>query len=88
MFNDELVFEAAVVNLLQKKGWTEVLKYKTEEELLENWANILFNNNKEIDRLNGQPLTKGEISQLMEKIKKDKTPFALNKLTNGKTIFI
>lgn len=88
MFNHEFEFEAAVVNLLQKKGWTEVFKYKTEEQLLENWANILFNNNKEIDRLNGQPLTKGEIAQLMEKIKKAKTPFALNKLINGKTIFI
>ena len=83
MFNDELKFEAAVVSLLQKKGWTEVLKNKTEKELLDNWANILFNNNKEIDRLNGQPLTDGEKAQLMEKIKKDRTPFALNKLING-----
>lgn len=88
MFNDELKFEAAVVSLLQKKGWTEVLKNKTEKELLDNWANILFNNNKEIDRLNGQPLTDGEKAQLMEKIKKDRTPFALNKLINGKTIYI
>lgn len=88
MFNDELKFEAAVVSLLQKKGWTEVLKNKTEKELLDNWANILFNNNKEIDRLNGQPLTDGEKAQLMEKIKKGRTPFALNKLINGKTIYI
>ena len=69
MFNDELQFEAAVVNLLRKKGWAEVLKNKNEQELIDNWANILFNNNKEIDRLNGQPLTKGEKGQLMEKIK-------------------
>lgn len=88
MFNDELKFEASVINLLQKKGWTEVLKNKTEKELIDNWANILFNNNKEIDKLNGQPLTEGEKAQLLEKIKIDKTPFALNKLINGKTIAI
>ena len=88
MFNDELKFEASVINLLQKKGWTEVLKNKTEKELIDNWANILFNNNKEIDKLNGQPLTEGEKTQLLEKIKIDKTPFALNKLINGKTIAI
>lgn len=88
MFNDELQFEAAVVNLLRKKGWTEVLKNKNEQELIDNWANILFNNNKEIDRLNGQPLTKGEKAQLMEKIKEHRTPFSLNKLINGKTISI
>ncbi len=88
-YDDELVFEQDVIKKLTSHGWSQnVLKYKTEEELLDNWAEILFNNNKSIDRLNGQPLTEGEKSQLIEQINKLKTPFSLNKFVNGKTIYI
>lgn len=88
-YSSELDFERDVIELLQKKGWSkEVLKYKTEKELLDNWANILYQNNKGIDKLNNHPLTEGEKAQLIEQIKKLKTPFNLNKLINGKTISI
>ena len=88
-YSDELVFEQDVIKKLTSHGWSkDILRYKTEEELLDNWADILFNNNKGIDRLNGHPLTKGEKAQLMEQINKLKTPFSLNKFVNGKTVYI
>ena len=88
-YNDELVFEQDVIKKLTAHGWSKnILKYKTEEELIDNWAEILFNNNKGIDRLNGEPLTDGEKGQLLEQINKLKTPFNLNKFVNGKTIYI
>lgn len=62
--------------------------YPTEEDLIQNWANILFDNNQSIDRLNGCPLTSGEMQQIMEQIKTLRTPLMLNKFINGKTISI
>lgn len=89
IYNDELAFEADVVKKLTEHGWSKkILKNKTEEELIDNWADILFNNNKGIDRLNNQPLTSGEKSQLIEQIKQLKSPLMLNKFVNGKTIYI
>ncbi|RYE27492.1 MAG: hypothetical protein EOP45_01020, partial [Sphingobacteriaceae bacterium] len=61
-FNNEALFEQAVIQILSTKGWeTEVLKNPTEDDLLNNWAGILFQNNREIDRLNDTPLTQGEM---------------------------
>ena len=69
-FAKEADFENALVNLLPSKGWKpEILKYPTEEDLLKNWAKILFENNRGIDRLNDCPLTDTEMRQIMEKIK-------------------
>ena len=89
MFKNENEFELALIDLLTQKGWeSEILEYKTQEELIQNWANILYENNNIPDRLNGAPLTKGEMDQILEKIAALKTPFALNGLINGKTIDI
>lgn len=53
IFNSEAEFEQALVAALQNKGWEQtVLRYPTEADLLQNWANILFENNRGIDRLN------------------------------------
>ena len=88
-FNDELEFEKALISLLFEKGWEKnVLKYQTEEDLIKNWADILFENNRDIDRLNDQPLTYGEMQQIMEQIKKLRTPLNLNGFINGKTVSI
>ena len=45
-FEKEADFEAALINLLTEKyGWEpEILRYKTEEELIQNWKQILFEN--------------------------------------------
>lgn len=88
-FNNELAFESALINLLFEKGWERtVLKNKTEKELLQNWADILFENNRTIDRLNDYPLTEGEMQQIVEQITALRTPLKLNGFINGKTIHI
>lgn len=89
IFKKEAEFEDALIKVLFNKGWSsEVIMYPIEEDLIQNWANILFDNNQSIDRLNGCPLTSGEMQQIMEQIKTLRTPLMLNKFINGKTISI
>ena len=74
-FNKESDFEEALIKILSEKGWEKkVLKNYTEEQLIQNWANILFENNRGIDRLNDYPLTEGEMQQILEQIGALKTP--------------
>ena len=88
-FKTEAQFEQAFIDVLTQKGWEpEILKNKTEAELLKNWASILFENNRQQDRLNDVPLTNTEMQQIIEQIKELKTPIKLNGLINGKTIAI
>lgn len=49
-FEQEAAFEAALINLLTEKyGWEpEILRYKTEEDLIQNWKQILFENNRDV----------------------------------------
>ncbi len=91
VFDKEALFEEAVITVLKQHGWNDaedVLRYPTEQDLIDNWARILFNNNAGIDRLNGCPLTQGEMAQVIEQIETLKTPLALNGFINGKTIAI
>lgn len=89
MYNDELEFEKDFVKALQKSGWVGgVLSQPTEKDLIDNWADILFNNNKQIDRLNDVPLSDGEKQQLIDKITELKTPYMLNNFINGKDVSI
>lgn len=88
-FTSELAFENALVQVLTTKGWEpEIIKNATEEDLLQNWANILFDNNKDIDRLNGVPLTNSEMQQILTKIQELRTPLKLNSFINGRTVSI
>lgn len=88
-FTTEAEFEKALIEILFKKGWeTAVLKNPSEADLLENWAKILFDNNRAIDRLNDYPLTEGEMQQILEQITSLKTPLKLNAFINGKTVSI
>lgn len=88
-FKTETQFEQAFIEVLTHKGWeTEILKNKTEADLLQNWASILFENNRQRDRLNDVPLTVTEMQQIIEQIKELKTPLKLNGLINGKTVAI
>ena len=89
VFKTETEFEAALIAALQNKGWeNHVLKYPTEETLLRNWADILFENNRGIDRLNDAPLTDTEMQQILEQILSLRTPLKLNGFINGKTVSI
>ena len=88
-FSKELEFESALITALQSNGWEkEIIKNPTEDQLIQNWANILFENNREIDRLNDCPLTREEMDELIEQIKNLRTPLALNGFINGKTVSI
>jgi type I restriction enzyme R subunit len=88
-FKTEAQFEQAFIEVLTHKGWeSEILKNKTEADLLQNWATILFENNRQQDRLNDVPLTDSEMQQIIEQIKELKTPLKLNGLINGKTVAI
>ena len=89
IFNKESEFENALINILFNKGWEhKVLKNPTEQDLIDNWAGILFDNNRDIDRLNNQPLTEGEMQQIFEQIAVLRTPLKLNGFINGKTVSI
>ena len=91
VFDTEAAFEEAVIEKLKAYGWDDaggVIKRPTEQQLLENWAAILFENNKHRDCLNGAPLTQTEIQQVVEQIRVKRTPVAINELINGKEIII
>jgi type I restriction enzyme, R subunit len=88
-FTTESAFETALIEELKNKGWESgVLKNPTEADLLQNWAAILFQNNRDIDRLNDVPLTDTEMQQIVEQIRELKTPLKLNGFINGKTVAI
>lgn len=88
-FTSEAEFEQALVDLLPSKGWDpEVLEYKTEKDLIANWADILFQNNRSEDRLNDYPLTDGEMGQILEQIRNLRTPLRLNGFINGGSVQI
>ena len=100
-FTREADFERALIAALQRQGWKNdrsdqnnswedrALLYRpTEEDLLQNWADILYQNNQDVDRLNHVPLLREEMQELIEKIKAQRTPLALNGLINGRTVTI
>jgi len=89
-FAKESEFEAAVIHELRQRGWGDlpVLRNPTEADLLANWQQILFENNRSVDRLNEVPLTDTEIQQILEQITALRTPLRLNGFINGKTVSI
>ncbi len=90
VFRDELEFEDALVGVLVRDyGWRNgVFDHPSERDLLKNWAKILYDNNKGLDRLNGHPLTEGEMQQIIEQIVALRTPMQLNGFINGRTVTI
>lgn len=88
-FGSEPKFEEALINALTHKGWSsEILRYKSEDELIRNWADIIFSNNCSKDCLNDCPLTDGEMAQLIEQINTLRTPLAINGFINGPSVTI
>lgn len=88
-FDRESDFEQALINVLSEKGWEKtVLHNYTEQQLIQNWADILFQNNRDCDRLNNYPLTDGEMHQIIEQINNLKTPLRLNGFINGKSVTV
>ena len=89
-YNDELLFERDFINYLQKNcGWKDgLIKNPSEKDLIENWANILYENNNDIDHLNGCRLTDGEMRQILNQIETLRSPYMLNLFINGRTVTI
>lgn len=88
-FRNEQDFENALIAMLATVGWeTAVLEQYDEKRLVQNWADILFENNRCIDRLNDFPLTEGEMGQILEQVQDLKTPLKLNGFINGGSVQI
>ena len=88
-FNKEADFEEALIRVLSEHGWEKnVIKHPTEEDLLKNWADILFENNRGIDRLNNYPLTDGEMKQILDQVISLRTPLKLSGFINGGSVSI
>lgn len=87
-FIKELAFEEALTNHLLKHGWNEVIKNPTEEELVQNWASIIYDNNREIDKLGNYPLTASEMQQVMDTVNMKSSPYEMNRFINGKEVCI
>ena len=89
IYTEEKDFEDAVIKALIEYGWEpDVIRYPTEEDLIQNWADILFNNNKQNTRLNDCPLTAGEMDQIINQVKALQSPLLLNEFINGRSISI
>jgi len=88
-FDNELVFEKELIAVLSQYGWEkEIITNPTEKDLIKNWAEILFANNREKDRLDNKPLTNTEMQQILNQITTLRTPVKLNGFINGKTVSI
>ena len=83
-FTKELDFEKALVDLLPQHGWeAPVIMNPTEEDLIKNWAAIIFKNNRERDRLSDYPLTDSEMQQIIAKVDALNSPYEVNKFIQG-----
>ena len=87
-FIKELAFEEALTHHLLDHGWNEVIKNPTEEQLVQNWADIIYDNNREIDKLGNYPLTASEMKQVMDQVNMKSSPYEMNRFINGKQVCI
>ena len=88
-FERESAFELALCHLLSEHGWSnEILIQPTEEELVENWASIIFDMNRDRERLGSYPLTPSEMQQIIDQVNMCGSPYKVSKLINGKFISI
>lgn len=88
-FGKESAFEDALCNLLTQHGWNSgVINRPTEEELIKNWADILYDLNRSQDVLGNYPLTDSEMRQIIDQVNMAGSPYKINKLINGKQVCI
>ena len=88
-FTKESEFENALAELLSQHGWKEeVIMNPTEEMLIKNWAAIIYNNNRDINRLGDFPLTDTEMQQIMTQVDNLKNPYEVNQFINGGLVMI
>jgi len=83
-FTRESDFEKAVAELLPQHGWEpNVILHPTEKNLINNWAAIIYNNNRDVTRLGDCPLTDSEMQQIMTQVDALRNPFEVSKFING-----
>ena len=88
-FDKELEFEKALCELLPKHGWSDnILHHSTEQELIDNWAGIIYDMNREMERLGNYPLTSSEMQQIIDQVNMCGSPYKVNKFINGKFVCI
>lgn len=85
-YASEAEFEDAVVDALTTRhGWSKnVLMYPSVDDLVDNWAEIIFRNNNTPHRLNSVPLSAGEKQQLVEQVSALATPADVQRFLQGK----
>ena len=83
-FQQESAFELALCDVLTQHGWEkDILVQASEEDLVENWAQIIFDNNREQERLGNYPLTASEMQQVIDQVNTWHSPYEINKQING-----
>ena len=83
-FNKELDFEKAIAELLPQHGWEpQIINNPTEENLIKNWAAIIYNNNREVNLLGDFPLTDSEMQQIITQVDALPNPYKVNEFING-----
>lgn len=89
-YENESEFENDLIQMLiEDKGWKDgILDYPTEEDLIRNWAYVIHERNKQIDRLGKYPLTEGEMSQILTEVSLRRTPLKLNGFINDGVVQI
>lgn len=88
-FLKEIDFEKALADsLVNDYGWNEIIMNPTEDDLIKNWANIIFENNQSIDRLGNYPLTDSEMRQIMDKVNMCNSPYKMNQFINAQQVDI
>lgn len=89
VFDKESAFELALCDILTQHGWEEeVLVQPSEEELVQNWADIIYANNREQERLGNYPLTATEMQQIINQVNIWHSPYEINKRINARYICI
>ena len=83
-FQKESAFELALCDVLTQHGWEkDILVQPSEEDLVENWAQIIFDNNREQERLGSFSLTASEMQQIIDQVNTWHSPYEINKQING-----
>lgn len=87
-FTREIDFEEALTQCLLKHGWNEVIANPTEDDLVKNWAQIIYDNNRDINLLGKHPLTEGEMRQIMDRLSLCNSPYDVSRFINAQTVSI
>lgn len=89
VFDKESEFEKTLITSLFNYGWdSHVLSNPTEEDLVRNWANILYENNRSKDSLGSFPLTDTEMHQVILAVNQLRTPIERNAFINNGIVTI